>query len=170
MVDLRLSCMVDTNVGVAANFKSDVSDKCALACISTLRTIVESGHLVLDNLGLIFDEYRRNMSLSGAPGVGDIFMRWVNDHQYNTARCTRVPITPTNGSFEEFPASEDLKAFDASDHKFVAVAAEHEDDPPILVACDTDFWIARDALTAAGINIEFLCPVDIQAMADRHGT
>lgn len=169
VVDLRSPCLVDTNVGVTANYKSSASDECALACIQTLRAITERGHLVLDDIGLIFEEYRRNMSMSGQPGVGDVFLRWVHDNQYNTDRCTRVRITPENGSFNEFPAEEALKDFDRSDRKFVAVAAAHGENPPILVACDKDYWIAREALSAAGIRIEFLCPIDIQAMADWHG-
>jgi hypothetical protein len=169
MADLGKPCLVDTNVGVAANFKSDASDECALTCIQTLREITERGHLVLDTIGLIFDEYRKNMSMSGQPGVGDVFMRWVNDNQYNTERCTRVAVTPENGSFEEFPPDTNLADFDLSDRKFVAVAAAHGGKPPILVACDTDFWIARDALAAANIQVEFLCPIDIETMAERHG-
>jgi len=169
MVDLRLPCLVDTNVGVAANSQSDASEECDLACIQTLREITERGHLVLDDIGLIFDEYRRNMSLRGQPGVGDAFMMWVMNNQYNEERCTRVPITPDNGSFNEFPEDEALHNFDPSDRKFVAVAVAHGQNPPILVACDTDFWNARDDLAAAGIQVEFLCPVDIQAMAERHG-
>ena len=162
-------CLVDTNVGVAANFKSSASEKCALACIKVIRSITQKGHLILDDIGLIFAEYRSNMSMSGQPGVGDAFMRWVNDNQFNVDRCTRIPITPANGSFNEFPKDETLQKFDRSDRKFVAVAAAHGKNPPILVACDTDFWIARDALTSAGIKLEFLCPDDIQAMAKRHG-
>jgi hypothetical protein len=167
--DLRLPCLVDTNVGIAANFESDASDECALICIQTLRAITKRGHLVLDDIGLIFDEYRKNMSMSGQPGVGDAFMRWVRDNQYNTDCCTRVCITPMDDSFNEFPTEEALQDFDRSDRKFVAVAAAHGGNPPILEACDTDFWIAREALSAAGIQIEFLCPIDIQEMAERHG-
>lgn len=169
MVDPGQPCLVDTNVGVAANFNSSASDECALVCIQTLREITERGHLVLDDIGLIFAEYHSNMSMSGQPGVGDVFMLWVMNNQYNTERCTRVRITPDNDSFEEFPADEALRAFDRSDRKFVAVAAAHGQGPPILVACDTDFWIARDALNAAGIRVEFLCEDDIRAMAERHG-
>jgi len=169
MVDLGEPCLVDTNVGATANFNSDASDECALTCMLTLREITERGHLVLDDIGLIFDEYRRNMSMSGQPGVGDAFMLWVMNNQYNADRCTRVSITPVNGSFEEYPADEALEDFDPSDRKFVAAAAAHDQNPPILVACDTDFWIARVALAAAGIRVEFLCRDDIQAMAERQG-
>ena len=169
MVDTRSPLLVDTNVGIAANIKSSASEECALVCIQVLRDIIAHGHLVLDALGLIFQEYHGNLSMSGQPGVGDAFMRWVFQNQFNPERCTRVEITPDNGSFHEFPDDEALEKFDRSDRKFVAVAAAHGGSPPILVACDTDFWIDREALDGAGIRVEFLCEDDIREMAERHG-
>jgi len=168
----RLRCVVDTNVARAANERratnggADVSEACVAECIKTLRRIMEDGHVFLDDWGLIFDEYRRNLSLSGQPGAGDMFVKWVHDHQYNLTWCTLVPITPKGTvsrgdpptDFVEFPDHPGLRDFDPSDRKFVAVAAAHPEHPPILNATDTDWWIARKALEERGITVEFLCP------------
>ena len=166
MSSARLRCVVDTNVARVANGSPDVSDACVAECIKTLRRIKENGHVFLDDMGLIFKEYRGNLSLSGQGGSGNMFMKWVNDHQYNPQRCTLVRITPKSGSFqdgtpldfEEFPEHPDLHDFDPSDRKFAAVAAGHPEHPPILNATDTDWLIAIKALTESGIKVVFLCP------------
>lgn len=156
--------VIDTNVGIAANSKADVSEACELRCIQRLREVTKKGHLVLDAEGQIFAEYLRYLSLSGEPGVGDAFMRWVNDHQHDERFCTLVPLTiKPDGKIVEFPARQSLTGFDPSDEKFVAVAATHADKPPIQVAVDRGWVRHRDALAEAGIEIEFLCPDDISA-------
>lgn len=167
-----MPCLVDTNVGVAANLKADVSDACALCCIDRLLQITREGHLVLDDQDLIFEEYRRNLHLSGRPGVGDQFMLWVHNHRFNPERCTRVPITPTDADaigFDELRARPHLTDFDPADKKFLATALAHGGQPPILVACDTDYWHAREALEQSGVAVEFLCQADIQSLANSKG-
>ena len=162
-------CLIDTNVAMAANFKATVSDECALRCIQALREVTTNRRLlVVDDLDLIFTEYRNNLSLRGQPGVGDAFMKWVNDHRYDATRCTRIPITPTdqhNTDFSELASYTALTSFDPSDKKFLATAVAHEKSPPILVACDTDYWDAKETLRSNGINIEFLCQDDIKRLS-----
>jgi hypothetical protein len=156
------SAVIDTNVGVAANAQADVSTACELTCIKRLRDITENGHLVLDADGQIFAEYRRHLRLAGEPGVGDAFMRWVHDHQYDEKFCTLVPLTiRPDGTIVEFPSASSLSNFDPSDKKFVAVVAAHPDRPPICVAVDRGWVRHRDALATVGVEIEFLCPNDI---------
>jgi hypothetical protein len=170
MPDVPCPCLVDTNVAKAANLQADVSEECVIQCIRMIRDVTRCGHLVVDNLDLIYTEYRKNLSLSGRPGVGDAFMRWVNDHRFDDTRCTRAPITPTDGTntdFAELAAYPDLSSFDPSDKKFLATALAQGDSPPILVACDTDYWNARERLKANGITIEFLCRDDIERTAAR---
>jgi len=165
----RLRCVVDTNVAHAANGRAGVSDACVAECIKTLRRITENGHVFLDNRGLIFDEYRGKRSLSGQPGAGDMFVKWVHDHQYNLTWCTLVPITPKGtvprGSpptdFEEFPDDPELEGFHPKDRKFVAVAAGHPERPPILEATDCKWWGWNNALKKCRIQVEFLCPKEI---------
>lgn len=103
------------------------------------------------------------MRSDGQPGEGDAFLKWVLTNQANPQRCEHVHINPTeNGNnFAEFPEDPDLKAFDPSDRKFVAVALSHPDSPPILNAVDSDWWLFRDAFTRNGVHVEFLCPQDI---------
>ena len=101
-----------------------------------------------------------NLSLSGQPGAGDAFMKWVFQNQANESHCELVPITLINcieQDFEEFPDDPDLADFDRSDRKFVAVALTSQHSPPVLNATDSDWWKWRQALERNGIEIEFLC-------------
>ena len=49
--------------------------------------------------------------------------------------------------------------------KFLAVAAAHEEHPPILQAFDSKWWGWRDALAQVGISVHFLCKHEI---AEKH--
>ncbi len=158
-------CVVDTNVPIAANKKSDASDACMIQCVNALQRIRENGRVLLDYSRLILGEYEHKLSPSGQPGPGDEFLIWIYQNQ-STGRCVFVAITPTRCAsradpptdFEEFPEHTDLEDFDPLDRKFVAVAAAHPSHPPILNATDTDWLIAREALAECGIKVELLCP------------
>ncbi len=154
--------VVDTNVPVVANGNSIQADPdCVIACIHALTEIRERGVIILDDALLILGEYMRNLSLSGQPGAGDLFMKWVWTIQADPTHCQRVAITPTAdnlNSFVEFPSDADLKAFDRSDRKFVAVALASGSTPELLNAVDTDWANHFAALTRNGIRLKFLCP------------
>ncbi len=154
--------VVDTNVAVVANDKANhVSDEaCINACKETLIKIIDKKNKVaMDDGYRILDEYIKNLSFSGQPGVGDAFFRWIYEHQACTEYVEQVHITSRDGDdFEEFPNDSDLKGFDSSDRKFVAVALASPLNPTILNASDTDWWIYRKALERCGCNIKFLCP------------
>ena len=78
-----------------------------------------------------------------------------------------VPITPVDGSeneFEEFPDDPALDGFDPDDRKFIAVALAHLERPPILQAVDGQWWDFRDAFRQHGVTIEFICEDDIQRL------
>jgi len=151
---------MDTNVPVVANGRmSQANHDCVSACIDALLRIRQERRLLLDNGGLILDEYRRNLSPSGQPGPGDAFFKWLWDNQGNADQCRRVDVTPDdNRGFAEFPDDADLSDFDPDDRKFVAVALASEVTPPTLNATDTDWWIHRNALVRNGVRVEFLCP------------
>jgi hypothetical protein len=159
--------VVDTNVAVVANAREAVPRRCIIACINELRAITrDEKRVALDVGGLILEEYRKNLSLSGQPGVGDIFMKWVHQNQAVTERCAKVGIAGTAGSegdFPAFPTDEALAGFDRSDRKFVAVARAHPETPPILQATDTKWWGWRQALQRHGVTVQFVCEAEIQA-------
>lgn len=154
--------VVDTNVPVVANGRTpQAGPGCAAACVEALGDIKEHGLIVLDDRNLILDEYMKNLSLAGQPGLGDAFMKWVFESQAVPERCEQVPITPRGGAdddFEEFPDAPALRAFDRSDRKFVAVALTSRRRPVIQDAVDSDWWDYRRALRQHGARIQFLCP------------
>jgi hypothetical protein len=154
--------VVDTNVPVVANGRSKQTDPdCVIACVGALTEVRDSGIIVLDDAMLILDEYRRRLNMSGQPGVGDLFMKWVWSVQAVVEHCRQVHITPRQnepGNFEEFPDDPELARFDYSDRKFVAVARASGDDPVVLNAVDPDWAEHYEALSRHGIKIRFLCP------------
>lgn len=157
--------VVDTNVPKIANLHVEI-DKIkpenlsgVLACVEKIDAIMKGEfQLVIDSNGFIFDEYKKQLSMSGQPGIGDAFMQWVHDNQWQFPDGDRVLLTVNGDTFEEFPDSRDLDTFDKSDMKFVAVANSHVSSPPIVVAEDRGWFNHKDALEAVGISLEFLFP------------
>jgi len=160
---MKRSYVVDTNVGVVANEKSaEASPGCVFACAKRLLEFQSVYRLVLDCSDLILDEYRKRLSLSGRPGAGDAFMKWVWDNRFNSGYCVRVEIharvNPGGEDYLEFPDVPELVKFDRADRKFVAAALASPDRPSVLNAVDSDWWNHRAVLQAHGIEVEFLCP------------
>jgi hypothetical protein len=169
MDNLPDKCLVDTNVPKTANLAVDPGNipndlaNCVLACVEAIDYVVKNGRLVLDDADEIFDEYRKQLSLSGQPGVGDHFMKWVHDNRWKFPDADRVSITRNGDSYDEFPDHENLVDFDISDRKFVAVANRHPSKPPILEATDSKWWGWKDVLDQVGIIVRFICPQYIEA-------
>lgn len=160
-------CVVDTNVPKTANLgiqpdpESDVPDECVLECIEAVEHVIEKRALVIDNGDEIYDEYRRNLCMSGkSNNIGDKFMKWVQDYRYRLPDSHRIEITKNGNSYKEFPTHKGLTQFDPSDRKFVAVANAHPGrrKPPILQATDSKWWGWKDALAEVGIRVHFVCP------------
>ena len=158
--------VVDTNVPLAANGKADASSECVLACVDALMEIMtDKQSVAIDDGWRILNEYKRKLSSSGQPGIGDQFLKWVLTNQANPSRCIQVSITPHSNDkdhFEEFPNDPDLAPFDRADRKFVAVACAHSEHPPIHQALDTKWWGWKEALERAGVTVLFLCQDEIQ--------
>jgi len=156
------SVVVDTNVGLVANGKAEqASPECVLTCIDRLERIREKEKVLLDDGMYILHEYMSNLSMSGQPGMGDAFMKWVWENQANPGHCLQIHITPKepgSDDFEEFPNDPNLRDFDMSDRKFVAVCIASGLNPPILNASDKDWWEYRKPLERNGVQIDFLCP------------
>lgn len=159
---MKPAVVMDTNVAVVANGRTaQAGNQCTETCIITLIDLRDHHRVLLDEQGLILDEYRRNLRPSGQPGPGDAFFKWLWDNQGHQDHSRQVSITPIKGSsrgFEEFPEDPDLARFDPADRKFVAVAIASAEQPPILNASDTDWWDHRAALSRHGIEVRFLCP------------
>lgn len=154
--------VVDTNVPVVANGRSEQADPdCVIACINVLGDIVANGLVVLDDAMQILHEYMSNLSMSGQPGAGDAFMKWVWSVQADVGRCECVRLTPcslASDDFNEFPDDVDLANFDPSDRKFVVVALASRKKPVVLNAVDSDWAQSHGALVRHGIKVDFLCP------------
>lgn len=167
MTELPLRCVVDTNVPTTANGANPgASPGCEVASARALQAVMASGHVFIDDAGHIVAEYRANLRAKGQPGPGDAFLKWLLDHEWGGRKVTRVRITPVAGAdddFVELPGPEDGTTYDRSDRKFLAVAAAHEEHPPILQSFDSKWWGWQAALAEHGVTIHFLCPGEIAA-------
>jgi hypothetical protein len=154
--------VVDTNVAVVANGRSHADPACVIACVDALLNVRSDGVIVLDDAMRILREYMDHLSMSGEPGAGDAFMKWVWTIQADDSRCEQVFLTARDeGSaenFVEFPNDPDLKDFDPPDRKFVAAALASLREPVILNAVDSDWAESHAALVRNGVRISFLCP------------
>lgn len=166
-------CLVDTNVPINANLAKDpaaIPDDlvaCVQVCVDAIHQVIKKRRLVIDSGDEIFDEYRHKLSMKGQPGIGDAFMKWVNDHRYNPVFCDRVEITKTGNSYSEFPTHRGLENFDQSDRKFIAVANAHPDKPPIIQSTDSKWWGWKSALAESGIAVHFLCGDYVEVKFDK---
>lgn len=158
-------CVVDTNVAVTGNGGNGAaSQQCVAACARALQEVMARGHLFIDASGSIVAEYRNNLAPYGEPKPGNVFLKWLLTHEWGGTRVTRVTLTPKAdepGNFDELPAAPDGVRYDPSDCVFLAVSAAHADHPPVLQALDSKWWGWREALTAAGVPIHFVCPEEI---------
>lgn len=160
MSEAKEEVVLDTNVAVVSNDQtSQASLDCVDNCNKTLERIKESQILLLDDRGLILDEYRRNFNMSGQPGPGDAFFTFIWNNQANKRHCKQIAVTPNDErGFDEFPSDPRLSTFDWDDRKFVAVAIASGSAPKILNASDTDWRDHRQALERNGVEIDFICP------------
>ncbi len=160
---MKRSYVVDTNVGVVANKKSDeASPGCVFTCVKRLLEVQSNSRIVLDSGNRILDEYRKQLSLSGRPGAGDSFMKWVWDNRFNAEYCefveTHARVNTGGEDYLEFPDVPELASFDPADRKFAAASTARPGRPSVLNAVDSDWWNYRDVLKSHGIEVEFLCP------------
>ena len=76
---------VDTNVAIVANGRGTHADvRCQLTCVERLKFLAAGEVAAIDDRGLILEEYRRRLNLSGMPGVGDLFLK----HVFKTSTAT----------------------------------------------------------------------------------
>lgn len=154
--------VIDTNVLLVANQQhEDISEECVLACTQKLLWAKQQGIVVIDDAYRIISEYCNKPDVNG-PRVGDVFLKWLLQNQSNPKCVNKVPITETDEDhFAEFPDQALQPQFDAPDRKFPAVANAHADKPPVMQAADCKWLNWWPALHAAGIVVDFVCPVDV---------
>ena len=92
-------------------------------------------------------------------------------HQLGEPRTLRIGSHSAKiespADLKTFRSVAGLDDFDPSDRKFVAVANAHPEKPPILEALDSKWWGWRDALSAAGITVLFLCETEVKETYER---
>lgn len=151
-----MSKVIDTNVLIVANGNSkQASIDCELACIEMIERPAKIS-ISIDEQGLIMDEYEKYCSYKGAPGVGDMFFKYIYDNQYDpTSRVNLITITPIDDetrSFKELPTNN----FDPSDRKMLATAVVAEAE--VVNATDSD-WAEQDELMQQlNVTVRQLCP------------
>ena len=155
--------VVDTNVILVANGQhDDVSPECIASCALRLQSIMQSGKLAVDDQFRILLEYQNKTVPKRGNRPGDAFVRWALQNNANPSRVDRVELSENSErGFETFPNDPDLKDFDPSDRKFVAVARGHADAPPILQATDSKWLVWSVALARHGVSVDFLCHDDV---------
>jgi hypothetical protein len=168
---VRAPVVVDTNVPIVANGRhANASCDCVLRCIDALENATRDWRVLLDEGGLILDEYRRALLSDRQPSVGRAFFKWLWDNQANEVVCRKVAIThDSHRVFAEFPDNPELSRFDRSDRKFVAVALASQESAVEINASDTDWRDFLAPLRKCGVCVRFLCP-DLMTQARRPNT
>lgn len=150
--------VIDTNVAILANKGNESVAADIQFCTDILRKIIGYDGIVIDSDGAIFEEYRKHLSLKGAPGLGDKFIKWLFDFQYSSPNIIRQEITETESGYSEFPVDQKLVNFDKSDMKFVAVANARQPHPVLVEATDSKWWKWAIALKKHNIQVIFADP------------
>jgi hypothetical protein len=155
--------VIDTNVLVTAEGSPETSRLCTERCQKRILEIKAGGCVALDSSWQIIKEYRANLKRGRQPGVGFRFFEWILNTRSAHGHCSWIGITPhRERGYEEFPEHEELRNFDWSDRKFVAVAAKCLPRPPIIQATDSKWVGWCSALNDCGIEVEFICKDEIE--------
>ena len=152
--------IIDTNVPLkAANIhpEDEIDRNCSKSCLSFIKALMDSENIVvLDKGREIIKEYQKNIDINSADNVASQFLIWLLRNMMTDKVDVHEITNIGNNTYKEFPDSPDLKGFDRSDRKFVALANAHPADPSIYNGSDTDWWNYKDALAREGIHIVFL--------------
>lgn len=155
---------IDTNVPVVANGRDDgerpVAHRCREATVAFLMRILDNQErAVVDAEGEIEQEYRRYLSPTGQPGVGD---RFYLELISNPSLCERVHLPRrADGEYVDLPQSVIDSGFDRDDRKFAALARREQ--LPVVNAVDSDWLHAQELLGGNGICVKFLCGCEMDS-------
>ena len=149
--------VVDTNVAIAANGGKNAEGdiQCHLSCAEKLESVVKQDTVAIDATNLIMEEYGKELSHAGGPGIGHAFFKHVFNFQYQGGRVRRVDVTLSDDDekrFEELPKN----TFDRDDRKFLAVALVAK--AVVLNATDGDWSQSAAFIEELGVQVEQLCP------------
>lgn len=159
-----MTVIIDTNVILVANGQhGDASPDCVVECALRLQSVMSDDRIALDSDFEILTEYQNKTQPKTGNRPGDAFVKWALRNNANAKHCDLVLLRrDSKRLYESFPDDARLANFDRSDRKFVAVAAAHEEHPPISQATDAKWVDWAPALADHGIIVEFVCPADIQ--------
>jgi hypothetical protein len=154
--------VVDTGVlAVADGLHPGASDECRAACVAIARRVQAGVTVGVDTSDLILSEYLRVLGREDRDGLGTKLAISLWRRRYDEDVCRRVDITPTEdppGSFEEVPTS--LRDFDNDDQMYFAVVFADGSGLQIYEALDGEWWDRRADLSAAGLDVQFICAAD----------
>ncbi|XEI32421.1 hypothetical protein NMD14_17060 [Aeromonas veronii] len=165
--------LVDTNVMLAASAVSELSDQAVRAMPREieLREMIydwlsefdqSEQHIVLDEEGLVRDEYERNMPFNLREQE---YGMQVLQYKLDRNQAVYVPIDSIEANGEHIavldPAHEELVT-DREDRKWVACALAaqilFDQVPPIVYGAETDWFIAEEQLRGIGLYFQRLLP------------
>jgi hypothetical protein len=147
--------IVDTNIFIAANGKADqLTENDVNKCKLFVTALFSNTTISIDLQGEIFKEYFDYMNWSGQPGIGDVFVKYLWDRQYDKKICELVDINKDkNGIYKQLRNKDDLLQFDPNEHKFIAVYLGSRNSVTICNACDSDWENNKSLLSKYQINI-----------------
>jgi len=165
--------LVDTNVMLAASAVSELSNLAVRAMpqeIELRETIYEwlanfdqsDRRIVLDEEGLVRDEYERNMLFNMREQE---YGMQVLQYKLDRNLADYVPIDSLKANGEHIAVLDpvhEVLVTDREDRKWIACALAaqvlFEKVPPIVYGAETDWFIAEEQLTSIGICFEKLLP------------
>lgn len=160
-----MKCIIDTNVELLAG--TPVSDipfdqlECAKRCNDFIKNFISDSNskLVLDADLKIWKEYRTVFNVIGnQPSLATAFFSWVCQYMSNIDPSDFIKLQEVSeNNYKEYPNQAGLEKFDPPDRKFIALANAHNEKPPIVEGADCKWWGIKDALSACGIQVQFLC-------------
>ncbi|HWA82589.1 MAG TPA: hypothetical protein VG820_04095 [Fimbriimonadaceae bacterium] len=157
---------MDTNVlAVAEGLHDGASDECVAACSRLARQIQDGKILVAvdsEQSGeAVLREYLAVLNTRNKAGIGSKLAVRLWRLRHDSKVCRRVDINAVPGAdtYQEVPA--DLHDFDPDDHKWIAIAAADQEDPPIYQAHDKEWWERREDFVRSGVDVQFLCASDL---------
>lgn len=159
----EICVVVDTNVlAVAEGLHDQATEECRAACLQIASKIQAGLPITVDAGDLILMEYIKTLKESDTAGIGKKLAHYLFRRRHDPQVCRRVTLTPADeihGSFDEIPAT--LRNFDVDDHVFIAVAAAEGSRTQIFQALDKEWWDRKQDFVDSGIDVQFLCALDL---------